>query len=101
MQGYMIYFTVPNLNETNKIVDHLIAKYYVSCANIITNVVSVYKWTNKLARDKEILVICKTTKDTKMVIKEIKNLHSYTTPCITAYNMSDVDNDYLKWMNNN
>ena len=101
MQPFMIYFTIDNYNNANNLVKKLLRDNFISCANIFNNIKSVYKWKDELITDEEIVVIAKTIKNPKDVIDCIKNNHPYDIPCIVSYKISDIDEDYFKWMRNN
>ena len=101
MQAFMVYFTIDNYSNANSLVTKLVEDDIIACANIINNAKSIYKWKDKLITEEEILVIAKTITPPKRVIEVIKKLHHYDVPCIVSYKISDINEDYLKWMKNN
>ena len=101
MQPFMIYFTIDNYTNAENLVTKLVRDDIVSCANIINNAKSIYKWKDEIITEEETLVIAKTICSPKSVIEVIKKLHPYDIPCIVSYKISNIDEDYIKWMRNN
>lgn len=80
-----IAVTCKNKKEAEKIAQILLKKKLVACANIISNLESIYWWQGKIIKDKEVLVIFKSLeRNSKKIISEIKKLHSYQVPVITV-----------------
>jgi len=102
-----IYITCKNKEEAEKIGLHLVKKRLAVCCNIFP-VDSIYWWSSfvkasedkkeKIVQDKEIVLIVKTLeKNFKKIEKEVKKLHSYTTPCILEIPIGRGNADYLNW----
>ncbi len=95
----IIYTTCKSLNEAKKISCHLIKKKLCACTNFFP-INSIYKWKGKIINDKEIGLFIKTKDDNFAKIKrEVKKIHSYTTPCIISIKVNKADRKYLKWLN--
>jgi periplasmic divalent cation tolerance protein len=98
---HLIYVTTSNLSEAEHIAKSLVEERLVACANIIHNITSIYIWENKLTQDKEILLLLKTKESlVDRSITRIKELHSYTIPCIVTYEAKKGNPDYLDWIRN-
>jgi len=96
-----IYVTCPDISTSEKIADYLINKNLIACANIFPEITSIYKWDNKIQKDKESVLILKTKENNFLSIaKEVKNIHPYECPCIVSLPTRDANNDYIKWINN-
>jgi len=94
----LIYITCPNKEEAKKIGLFLIKKRLAACCNIFP-IESIYWWQNKIVKDKEAVLIVKTLKKNfKKIEKEVKKLHSYTTPFIAEISISRVSQDIVKWL---
>jgi periplasmic divalent cation tolerance protein len=94
----MIYTTLPDKAITKKIAKTLVDEKLVACANFFS-VESVYKWKNKLLKDKEYALIMKTRKALyKKVERRLKELHPYDVPAIVSYEIKEGSKDYLSWI---
>ena len=95
----IILCTCPDIDSAKTIAKQLIEKKYAACVNIIPQVISVYRWENKVECDDEVQLIIKTqTSKFNDVADEIKRLHRYDTPEIIAMNIQQGDKDYLNWI---
>ncbi len=93
------YITCPKKKEANKIAAFLVKNKLVACANIIHNVESIFSWKGKVTKAKEVLIVGKTmNKKVKKIIKSVKKLHSYETPCIIFFDIKNGNTDFLKWI---
>ena len=93
-----IYITCSNKKEAEKIGLALLEKRLAACCNIFP-ITSIYWWKNKINRDREAVLIVKTLKNNfKKIEKEIKKIHSYTTPCILEIPITRGNVEYLKWI---
>ena len=76
----------------------MIKKRLAGCCNIFP-IESVYWWQKRIVKDNEVVLIVKTLKKNfKKVEKEVKKLHSYTTPCILEILITRSSKDYLNWL---
>ena len=83
---------------TKKIATELVNENLVACANFFP-IESIYRWKNKLNKDKEYALIMKTRKSLyRKVEKKLKELHPYEIPAIVSYEIKDGLSDYLSWI---
>ena len=93
------YITTSNQKEAKRIVKKLLNKKLIACANIIGNVSSYFVWKNKVKNSKEIIICGKTnSKNQKKIIQVVKNIHSYSVPCIIFFDIKEGNRDFLKWI---
>ena len=93
------YITAPNAKEAKQISKKLLDKKLIACANVINNVNSYFVWKNKIQNSKEIIICGKTTsKNQKKIIQIVKNLHSYSVPCVIFFDIKNGNRDFLKWI---
>ena len=93
------YITAPNRKEAEQIAKKLLDKKLIACANVINNVNSYFIWKNKVQNSKEIIICGKTTsKNQTKIIKAVKNIHSYSVPCIIFFDIKNGNKDFLKWI---
>ena len=83
----------------SSLAENLVSNKLAACVNIVNGVESVYQWQDKLARDKEILLIIKTRKPLFAKIKQtIQKLHDYELPEIIAVPVAAGEKNYLDWI---
>ncbi len=94
----IIYTTFPDLKITKKIIDGLLKKRLIACANIF-KIDSIYIWKKKIEKAKEYGVFIKTRKAKyKSVEFYIKNNHPYEVPEIICWDIKDGQSLYLAWI---
>ncbi len=95
----VILVTAANRRECLKIANHLVEARLAACVNITPGIESLYRWEGKLNRDKEFLMLIKSTRGLFPEIKrEISRIHSYHTPEIICLPVIDGSRNYLQWV---
>lgn len=85
MSLIFVYITNPTKTEAKKVALHLIKKKLAACANIYSNVDSIYPWKGKIADETEWMLIVKTdARNYDKIVKEVEKIHPYTIPCIVG-----------------
>jgi len=85
--------------QTDEIIDHLLKKRLVACANVISSVNARYWWNSRIENAKENLVLMETKAGlVSNVIEEISKIHSYETPKIISIDIEDGFNAYMSWI---
>ncbi len=93
-----VYVTTPTLEEAKKIARHILEKKLVACVNIWP-VTSMYWWEGKITGALEFAMLIKTKMEKFGELKkEIKSIHSYSTPCICAVEIDDGLREFLDWI---
>ena len=70
-----------------------------ACVNVVPGVVSHYRWKGRLLRDKEALLVAKTTAAKLPSLKRwIAAHHPYAVPEVLALKVDDGSKPYLKWL---
>jgi len=96
----IVYITCKNERESLKIGKILIEKKLAACINVVPVIKSIYRWKGKIVEDAESILLAKTNiNKVKKLIKEVKNLHSDEVPCIEVVDVSNGNEEYLKWVN--
>ena len=97
MSFIAIYVTYPNLGQAKKVVNHLLKKRLIACANFFP-LKSAYWWQGKIKRENEIVTILKTKKENWNKVKaEIKKIHPYEVPAIEKF-IVEANADYENWV---
>lgn len=98
----LVYVTCENKVQAKKIGLHLLKERLCACINIIPETHPAYLWpprSGKIVEGKEALLLVKTLKDRyENVEREVKRLHSYSTPAIFAIPVVNVEQNYLNWL---
>ena len=99
-QSYIVVFiTVKDPEEAQKIAKALIKRRQAACVNIVPEVASHFWWKDKLDSTKESLLIAKTKESLLPdLIKSVKKIHSYNIPEIIALPIIGGSRDYLEWI---
>lgn len=97
----IIYCTFSSEKEAEEISSILVAKKLCACVNLLSPIKSIYSWQGKIESSKEVPAFIKTKKELFEEVKsEIKQNHSYETPCIIEIKITNGDKDYLNWLEN-
>lgn len=95
----MIYVTAKDADEAKKIGKVLLLDRLVACVNIIDKIKSMYWWEGKIQEEGEALLIAKTRRKlVSKVIERVKEIHSYSCPCVTALPITEGSSEFLKWI---
>lgn len=82
------------------ITNALLNKRYAACVNIIPRMRSKYVLDGRIVESREVMLLIKTSQDLEAkVYQTIKEMHNYDIPEISTISTSNVDKDYLKWIN--
>ena len=82
------------------ITNALLNKRYAACVNIIPRMRSKYILDGRIVESREVMLLIKTSQDIEAkVYQTIKEMHNYDIPEISTVKTSNVDKDYLKWIN--
>ena len=85
-----------NKEEAKKIALNLLKNRLIACSNFFP-IESIYRWKNKMNKDKEYILILKSfKKHQNNIIKQIEKLHSYEIPCIEIIETKP-NSKYEKW----
>jgi periplasmic divalent cation tolerance protein len=93
-----IYTTCKDKKEARKIGEVLVKEKLAACVNYFP-IDSIYKWQDKLVKDKEFALLIKAIKKNfKKIKKRIKELHSYEVTCIIGCSITRRSRDYFNWV---
>ena len=95
----VVFVTTTDNEEAASIAEALVSERLAACVNILGPVESVYRWEGKITRDREALMIIKTTDQRYPDLElRVKALHSYTTPEVLAFRIEQGSANYLSWV---
>jgi len=96
---WVVYSTFPSRAEALSVARELVQRHLIACANILENVTSVYRWEDELKEEGEVVLMGKTIASrVDETVTCIRMLHSYDTPCITAWPVGKGSVPFLEWV---
>ena len=99
MTRQFVYMTAGSPEEAQRIGEALVTARLAACVNIIDAMHSIYRWEGKLQKDREVVLIAKTTRDRLPdLIETVKTLHSYDCPCIVSFAIEGGHPAFLEWI---
>ncbi|MBI2676157.1 MAG: divalent-cation tolerance protein CutA [Candidatus Aenigmarchaeota archaeon] len=94
-----VYITSAGMEEAEKIQKALVEERLAACVNIIPEIRSCYWWKDRIENSVEVGIVAKTRLSLMgKLIKRVKQIHSYTAPCIVAWPIIAGNSDFLKWI---
>jgi periplasmic divalent cation tolerance protein len=95
----MAYITVPNRDEALRLAAVLVEERLAACANINDGMTSLYWWQGQVQQEREVGMIVKTRADLmKPLEQRVRELHSYTVPCVVAWPLTAGYAPFLDWV---
>lgn len=96
----IVYVTASSMEEARRIARTLIEKKFAACVNLWP-IVSIYRWDG-IQEENEVAMIIKTTYEQLGNIEQtVKEMHSYTVPCILSLSIDGGSIEYLDWIDDN
>ncbi|WP_448588038.1 divalent-cation tolerance protein CutA [Thermocrinis sp.] len=96
---YLVVFITTPTDKGWEIANYIVEQKLGACVNVVAEVSSVYWWKGNIERDKESLLVVKTsTEKLEKLISEVKKVHPYTVPEIVAMPLMGGNEDYLRWI---
>ena len=94
-----VYMTTGSIEEAKNIGQMLVEQNLAACVNLLENMISIYKWEDKLEEGQEVVMIVKTRKTLMpKLIEIVKSHHGYDCPCIIELPIQGGNPDFLKWI---
>jgi periplasmic divalent cation tolerance protein len=94
--------TFPDAETARRISNELVSGKFAACANILSNLESIYTWKGKVESANETLVFFKLREDRQAAFQEkLRSLHPYEVPEIIFVQLSGGLPDYLRWVADN
>ena len=95
---FLVYVTCGSKKEAQQLAKALVEGKLVACANFFP-ITSVFFWKKKLAKEKEWLLLAKTTRNKfKRVKALVRKMHSYDVPCILGFRVAEANAAYAEWV---
>ena len=95
----VVLTTLPDARRAEELVARLVQERVIACANIVPGLLSLYRWEGEVAREEEVLVLCKTVRSrVEALFGRITELHPYELPELVALSTADVSEAYCRWV---
>jgi periplasmic divalent cation tolerance protein len=94
--------TFPDAETARRISNELVAGKLAACANILSNLESIYTWEGKIETANETLVFFKLREDRQSAFQDkLRSLHPYDVPEIIFVPVASGLREYLEWVAEN
>lgn len=95
----VVFVTAPNTETGEVLAREMVEERLAACGSVVPGLVSLYWWEDEVQRDKEALVILKTTRDAVSVLEErVTDLHPYEVPEFLVLPVEAVHEPYARWI---
>lgn len=95
----LVLTTCADAAEADKLAGALVEGRLAACVNRVDGIVSTYTWESRVHRDKETLLLIKTTEARFDELKRaIARLSSYDVPEVIAVPVGKGSKAYLDWL---
>jgi len=99
MDFVLAYITTKDREQALTIGRTLVEERLAACVNVIDGMASIYHWDGEICTDNEAVLIAKTSSGKFPALTErVKQLHSYTCPCVVSIPITGGNSGYLDWL---
>ena len=99
MATWFVYITAKEKTQALAIGRALVEERLAACINVLDGMTSVYRWEGAVEEASEAVLIAKTTEPLlPALIARVKELHTYTCPCVVAWPIGTGNAPYLDWI---
>lgn len=98
----VVLVTIQGAAAAETLVRQLVEEGVVACGNILPGVTSIYRWNDKVEREKEALVVFKTTAaGAERLLSRVPELHPYDVPEVLVLPVEAGYLPYVQWISEN
>lgn len=95
----LIYITTDGPEEAKRIGRALVEARLAACVNILDPMISMYWWNGEVTDGRETVLIAKTTQARiKALTAKVRELHSYSCPCVVALPLTGGNTAFIEWI---
>ena len=100
MKLKIITTTTNTLSNAKSISKALIDNKLTPCVQILPNILSIYRWNNKIINNNEFLMLIKSSENNLEPCKLIiEKYHNYDIPELIILDGDIIEDDYKTWFN--
>lgn len=94
-----LYLTAETEGEALALGRALVAERLVACVNVLGGATSVFRWEGEVQEAAEVVLVAKTRASlVAAVVARVRELHSYSCPCVLALPILGGNPDFLHWI---
>lgn len=98
----LVLTTVPDDASAETIARTLVEEKLAACVNLLSPMVSIYRWKDAIERETERQVVIKTTRANVAELEtRLKELHSYELPEFIVLDVAGGSDAYMQWVAQN
>ncbi len=98
----IVLCTAGSETQAAEIARALVERRLAACVNVVASICSTYRWQGKVVEEGESLLIIKTDASHFEALRAaVREIHSYETPELIAFAVTEGDPDYLAWLGEN
>lgn len=98
-RALMVFCTCPDESVAERLADAAVAGRHAACVNRIDGVTSVFAWQGEISRERETLLVAKTTPAAFPALEACwQAQHPYELPEIIAVPVTTGSEAYLSWI---
>jgi periplasmic divalent cation tolerance protein len=95
----LVLSTLPDRAAAERLVAQLVEERLIACGNLLPGVVSIFRWSDAVQREEEVLVLMKTPPSlVERLFQRIAELHPYEVPELVSLSVDAVSNAYCRWV---
>ncbi len=95
----LVYTTWPSPADAEAAGRRIVERRLAACVNILPGMVSHYWWQGQIERAEETVMLVKTRASLADAVgAAVKELHSYTTPCVMVLPVESAEAAYQRWI---
>ncbi|MEK0081998.1 divalent-cation tolerance protein CutA [Benzoatithermus flavus] len=99
MKAAFCYVTCPSKEEALDIARTLMEERLIACANVLPDMMAIYRWQGAVHEASEVVLILKTSPSlAERVSERVQALHSYECPCVAVLPVTAGNLAYLDWI---
>jgi len=99
MDMIFVYITAGTPDEARHIGRILVEERLAACINMIDGMTSIFRWDGEMQEGSEVVMIAKTRAMLfEALAARVRELHSYTTPCIVELPLGRIDPAFGAWL---
>lgn len=99
MSAIYAYITTADRDEAQRIGRALVESRLAACVNILPDMQSIYRWEGRVQEARECVLIAKSEADqADAIVVKVREMHSYTCPCVAILPVTGGNPDYLEWI---
>jgi periplasmic divalent cation tolerance protein len=95
----VVLVTAPDMATAEALVETLVEERLIACGNVVSGVVSIFRWEGTVQRENEAMLLLKSTSEQAGALTErILELHPYDLPEVLVIPVETGNPAYLEWV---